>query len=93
MHRITQPLFPWSKAKGIRISEGSARVWWYETELLIGEPNGGFPKLSKYRRGYERFVDTNIEMENVIATIMIYSKADIRSQDCMERLFQRLAKE
>ena len=51
VHRIRQPLFPWPKAKGNRISEGSARVSWYETELLIGQPNGGSPKLSKYQRG------------------------------------------
>ena len=51
VHRITQPLFPWFKAKGNRISEDPARVSWYETELLIGQPNGGSPKLSKYQRG------------------------------------------
>ena len=51
VHRITQPLFPWPNAKGNRISEGSARVSWYESELLIGQPNGCSPKLSKYQRG------------------------------------------
>ena len=35
----------------IELVEGSARVSWYETELLIGQPNGGSPKLSKYQRG------------------------------------------
>ena len=50
-HRNTQTLFPLKKAKGNRINEGSARVSWYETELLIGQPNGGSPKLSKYQRG------------------------------------------
>ena len=39
------------KQKEIEIKEGSARVLWYETELLIGRPNGGSPKLSKYQRG------------------------------------------
>ena len=35
----------------IELVEGSARISWYETELLIGQPNGGSPKLSKYIRG------------------------------------------
>ena len=39
------------KQKEIEIKEGSARVLWYETQLLIGQPNGGSPKLSKYQRG------------------------------------------
>ena len=39
------------KQKEIEIKEGSVRVLWYETELLIGRPNGGSPKLSKYQRG------------------------------------------
>ena len=33
------------KQKEIEIKEGSARVLWYETQLLIGQPNGGSPKL------------------------------------------------
>ena len=39
------------KQKEIEIKEGSTRVSWYETQLLIGQPNGGSPKLSKYPRG------------------------------------------
>ena len=35
----------WSKAKGNRIRGRSARVSWYETQLLIGQPNGGSPKF------------------------------------------------
>ena len=42
---ITEPLLQWSKAKGNRIRGRSARVSWYETELLIGQPNGGSPKF------------------------------------------------
>ena len=34
------------KQREIELVEGSARVSWYETELLIGQPNGGSPKLS-----------------------------------------------
>ena len=41
----------WYETEEIEIKEGSARVLWYETELLIGRPNGGSPKLSKYQRG------------------------------------------
>ena len=41
---LTQPLFQWSKAKGNGLEEGSARVSWYETQLLIGQPNGCSPK-------------------------------------------------
>ena len=33
------------KQKEIEIKEGSARVLWYETQLLIGQPNGGSPKF------------------------------------------------
>ena len=33
------------KQKEIEIKEGSARVLWYETQLLIGQPNEGSPKL------------------------------------------------
>ena len=33
------------KQREIEIEEGSARVSWYETQLLIGQPNGGSPKL------------------------------------------------
>ena len=33
------------KQKEIEINEGSARVLWYETQLLIGHPNGGSPKF------------------------------------------------
>ena len=33
------------KQREIELEEGSARVSWYETELLIGQPNGGSPKL------------------------------------------------
>ena len=52
VYRITQPLFQWSKEQWeIELVEGSAPVSWYETELLIGQPNGGSPKLSKYQRG------------------------------------------
>ena len=29
------------KQKEIESKEGSARVLWYETQLLIGQPNGG----------------------------------------------------
>ena len=29
----------------IELEEGSARVSWYETQLLIGQPNGGSPKF------------------------------------------------
>ncbi len=39
------------KQREIELFESSARVSWYETELLIGQPNGGSPKLSKYQRG------------------------------------------
>ena len=39
------------KQKEIEIKEGSTRVLWYETQLLIGQPNGGSPKISKYQRG------------------------------------------
>ena len=51
VHRITQPLFHSLKQREIELVEGPARVSWYETELLIGQPNGGSPKLSKYQRG------------------------------------------
>ena len=33
------------KQREIELEEGSARVSWYETQLLIGQPNGGSPKL------------------------------------------------
>ncbi len=33
------------KQKEIEIKEGSARVLWYETQLLIGQTNGGSPKF------------------------------------------------
>ena len=33
------------KQKEIELKEGSARVLWYETQLLIGQPNGGSPKF------------------------------------------------
>ena len=33
------------KQKEIEIKEGSAPVLWYETQLLIGQPNGGSPKF------------------------------------------------
>ena len=33
------------KQREIELEEGSARASWYETELLIGQPNGGSPKL------------------------------------------------
>ena len=45
------PLFNGQKQREIELVEGSACVSWYETELLIGQPNGGSPKLSKYPRG------------------------------------------
>ena len=38
-------LFSDLKQKEIEIKEGSARVLWYETQLLIGQPNGGSPKF------------------------------------------------
>ena len=59
VHRITQPLFHSLKQREIELVEGSARVSWYETELLIGQPNGGSPKLSKYRRGESKNIFTN----------------------------------
>ena len=33
------------KQREIELEEGSARVSWYETQLLIGQPNGGSPKF------------------------------------------------
>ena len=53
VHRITQPLFHSLKQREIELVEGSPRVSWDETELLIGQPNanGGSPKLPKYQRG------------------------------------------
>ena len=33
------------KQKEIEIKEGSARVLWYVTQLLIGQPKGGTPKF------------------------------------------------
>jgi len=33
------------KQKEIEIKEGSARVLWNETQLLIGQPNVGSPKF------------------------------------------------
>jgi len=33
------------KQKEIEIKEGSAHVLWYETQLLIGQSNGGGPKF------------------------------------------------
>ena len=33
------------KQKEIEIKKDSARVLWYETQLLIGQPNGGSPKF------------------------------------------------
>ena len=33
------------KQREIELEVGSARVAWYETQLLIGELNGGSPKL------------------------------------------------
>ena len=38
-------LFNDLKQKEIELKEGSARVLWYETQLLIGQPNGGRPKF------------------------------------------------
>ena len=40
------------KQKEIEIKEGSARVLWYETELLIGRPNGGSPKFQGVVQNY-----------------------------------------
>ena len=41
------PLFNDLKQKEIETKEGSALalVLWYETQLLIGQPNGGSPKF------------------------------------------------
>ena len=36
------------KQKEIEIKEGSARVLWYETQLLIGQPNGGSPRHGRF---------------------------------------------
>ena len=33
------------KQREIELEEGSARVSWYETQLPIGQPNGGSPKF------------------------------------------------
>ena len=33
------------KQKEIELKEGSACVWWYGTQVLIGQPNGGRPKF------------------------------------------------
>ena len=33
------------KQREIELEEGSARVSWYETQLLIGQSNGGSPKF------------------------------------------------
>ena len=35
------------KQKKIELKEGSARVLWNETQLLIGQPNGGSPKVPR----------------------------------------------
>ena len=32
------------KQREIELEDGSARVSWSETQLLIGQPNGGGPK-------------------------------------------------
>lgn len=40
-------LFNDLKQKEIEIKEGSAHVLWYETQLLIGQPNGGSPKFQE----------------------------------------------
>ena len=39
--------FNYLKQKEIEIKEGSARVLWYETQLLIGQLNGGNPKFQE----------------------------------------------
>ena len=38
-------LFNDIKQKEIETKEGSARVLWYEKQLLIGQPNWGSPKF------------------------------------------------
>ena len=35
------------KQREMEIEEGSARVLWYETQLLIGQHNGGSPKFQE----------------------------------------------